>query len=158
MIAFNDRIGVAVADNASTGDRITRNSFFLNGQLPIDLREDGPTDNDNKDPDGGPNRRQNFPKLTLAETANDQTTIKGTLNLTPNTKLIVEIFVSPVGFVDIEGKTFVGSKTVKTNNRGKGTFSLVVNPPLAAGEVVTATATNKETGDTSELSEPVAVT
>jgi CSLREA domain-containing protein len=153
VIAFNDGIGVAVADNLATGVRIVRNSFLLNGQLPIDLKEDGPTANDNKDLDGGPNRRQNFPKLTLAKTANGQTTIKGTLNSTPNTKFTVEIFVSPVGFGDVEGTTFVVSKVVKTNDKGKANFSVVVNPPLAVGDAVTATATDNKRGDTSEFSE-----
>jgi CSLREA domain-containing protein len=158
VIAFNDEIGVAVAGNGSTGVRISRNSIHSNGQLGIDLREDGPTANDNQDPDGGPNRRQNFPKLTSAVTANGATTIKGTLNSNPNTRFTIEIFVSPVGFLDIEATTFVGTKAVKTHDKGKAKFTVVIDPPLAVGEAVTATATNKKTGDTSELSAAVSVT
>ena len=55
----------------------------------------------------------------------------------------------PTGFG--EGKTFLGEKTVTTNDRGKATFTFAPSS-LSAGEFVTATATDP-VGNTSEFSQ-----
>ena len=54
--------GVDVEDD-STGNAIQRNSMFSNGELGIDLADDGVTLNDAGDGDTGPNRLQNFPEF-----------------------------------------------------------------------------------------------
>jgi hypothetical protein len=49
---------------AATGNSVLRNSIFGNGSpggLGIALNNDVVTTNDNKDPDTGPNKLQNFP-------------------------------------------------------------------------------------------------
>ncbi len=55
---------------------------------------------------------------------------------------------APTGFG--EGETFLGQKTVRTNRRGKASFTFPTT--LAAGQVVTATATDAS-GNTSEFSQ-----
>lgn len=52
----------------------------------------------------------------------------------------------------------MGDKTVRTNRKGKVSFTLTLQAALSAGEAVTATATRNSTGDTSEFSPVVEVT
>ena len=153
-ISGNTNQGVFVSScTCATGNRILRNSIFDNGLLGIELGllEDGPTPNDKKDPDTGPNNLQNFPNLTSAST----TQIKGTLNSRPRKTFTIQFFSSPTadpsGFG--EGKVFLGEKTVRTNRKGKTSFTFTPPAAFSAGEVVTATATRNSTGDTSEFSQ-----
>jgi len=163
-IAFNDRDGVWIV--SGIGNRIVSNSIFSNSQLGIDLlggaNEDpvtGVTPNDKKDPDTGPNLLQNFPRLTSATTASGTTTINGTLNSRPRKTFTIQFFSSQTadlpGFG--EGETFLGQKEIRTNREGKRSFTFPA--VLRPGEkVVTATATNDATGDTSEFSNAVTAT
>ena len=73
------------------------NSIHDNGLLGIDLNNDGVTYNDRGDGDTGPNAKQNFPKLTGANTVGGNTTITGTFNSTANTTYRIEYFSSPIG-------------------------------------------------------------
>jgi len=157
-IAFNDQDGVWVV--SGIGNRILSNSIFSNSQLGIDLlggteNAFGVTANDRNDPDTGANHLQNLPVLTSATTASG-TTINGRLNSRPRKTFTIQFFSSPTadpsGYG--EGKTFLGQKEVRTNRKGKRSFTFpAVLPP---GEnMVTATATNNSIGDTSEFSNAV---
>jgi hypothetical protein len=160
VISGNTNQGVFVSScTCATGNRILRNSIFENGLLGIELGllEDGPTPNDKKDPDTGTNNLQNFPVITSAIRSNMTgfTTISGTLNSRPRKTFTIQFFSSPTadpsGFG--EGKVFLGEKTVRTNRKGKTSFTFTPPAALSAGEnVVTATATRNSTGDTSEFS------
>jgi CSLREA domain-containing protein len=166
LIAFNGITGVSVfgVSGFSAGNRILSNSIFANGGLGIDLTAtsvfspDGVTANDKGDGDEGGNNLQNFPRLISATTASGTTTIDGTLNSRPGNTFIIQFFSSDEkdssGFG--EGEVYLGKKNVKTNDRGIGRFTFVVNRDLS-GEVVTATATRVSTGDTSEFSRAVDV-
>jgi hypothetical protein len=150
-ISGNTEHGVLISScSCATRNRILRNSIFDNGLLGIELGllEDGPTPNDNKDPDGGPNQLQNFPVITSASTAQ----ITGTLNSRPKKRFTIQLFsspeVDPSGFG--EGETFLGQKTVKTNKKGRASFTFVSS--ASAGQFVTATATDS-VGNTSEFSQ-----
>jgi CSLREA domain-containing protein len=150
--------------SAGNGNRILSNSILSNGGLGIDLNDDGVTPNDGQpdsDKDKGPNRLQNYPDLTFAQTRTfpGDTTIYGTLESTPSTRkqkrtFIIQFFSNPSadssGYG--EGKTFLGEKLVTTDRQGKATFSFGPSQVVPAGQYVTATATNKNTGDTSEFS------
>jgi hypothetical protein len=163
-IAFNTLGGVE-ANSSSSGNRILSNSIFSNGGLGINLvggTEDpkGVTANDPKDPDTGANRLQNYPVLTSAFTQFNQTTIGGELNSTPSTRkkkrtFIIQFFSSPAadpsGFG--EGQTFLGQTVVKTNRKGNASFGFAPAQKVSEGQFITATATNKARGDTSEFSE-----
>ena len=148
---------------AGNGNRILSNSLSSNGGLGIDLSStnaaDGVTANDPKDPDTGPNRLQNYPLITSAITFGPNTVVKGTLNSTPSTKLtkrsfIVQFFGSPSEDPSRfgEGKAFLGQTQVSTDGQGNASFSFAPPRKVSEGQFVTATATERATGDTSEFS------
>jgi CSLREA domain-containing protein len=166
VIAFNNGAeGVSTSNNANaTGNRILNNSIHSNGDLGINLLggiEDtnGVTKNDKKDPDTGPNNLQNYPVLTSARANSDDTaTITGKLNSRPRKTFTIQFFSSPAADSSSfgEGKTFLGQVTKKTSRKGSLSFTFTPAQPLPAGEsVVTATATNLSTLDTSEFSKAV---
>ncbi len=154
VIAFNAGDGVTVA--GGTGHRILGNSIFSNAGLGIDLGADGVSPNDKTDPDTGFNNLQNFPVLTSVTSNPDgTTTISGKLNSRPRKTFTIQFFSSsaadPSG--NGEGKTFLDEITVKTSRKGNRSFTFTTTLP--AGEnIITATATNNLTGDTSEFSAP----
>jgi CSLREA domain-containing protein len=155
-ISGNLNQGVMILGAAATGNSVLRNSIFANGSpggLGIALNNDGVTANDNKDPDTGPNKLQNFPVITSAST----TTVTGSLNSRPSKTFTIQFFSNPApnfptGFG--EGETFLGEKTVTTNDRGRATFNF--NTSVSAGQLVTATATDAS-GNTSEFSQALTV-
>jgi hypothetical protein len=89
--------------------------------------------------------------------------IEGELNTTPSTRrkkraFIIQFFSSPAADSPSgygEGETFLGQVEVKTDRQGNALdFGFQVSQDVASeGEYITATATNKATGDTSEFSE-----
>jgi hypothetical protein len=147
--------GVIVHSANSTGITITGNSISNVG-IPIDLGGDGPTPNDPApDPDPGANNLQNFPVLTSAVLGPTQYTVNGTLTSAPLTTYRVELFSGPAA--DPEARTFLGGLDVVTDATGNATFVFSGTTRPAAGDVITSTATNLTTGDTSEVSAAVAV-
>jgi hypothetical protein len=141
---------------SNTGNRILDNAIASNGLLGIDLGNDGVTPNDGKDPDTGANNLQNFPVLSSAVRSSDgYTTIRGTLNSRPNKAFTIQFFnPSAAG---AEGEILLGELNVKTNRKGKASFTFITTEDVAVGDAVTATATNLSTGDTSEFSDEVFV-
>jgi CSLREA domain-containing protein len=128
-----------------------------NGPLGIDLSGGG-REQDTKDPDTGANNKQNFPVITSAQTFASFTSINGTLNSTPSTRkikrtFIIQFFSNPSTGSTDEGKTFLGQVEVTTNRQGNASFGFAPDQEVLAGRYITATATNKKTGDTSEFSQ-----
>ena len=157
IIAFNggsfNRDGVAITDDAGTGNRIMGNSIYANADLGIDLGPSGVTPNDGPgDADTGANNLQNFPVLDSARTGKRAAVIKGTLESTENSAFTIQFFANPKSTRD-EGKKFIGKKTVTTDAGGQASFTFKTKK-VRAGMFVTATATNDSTGDTSEFSAP----
>ena len=155
-IAFNGKDGVEVSISAAIGNAISRNSIFSNVGLGIDLLggvEDaaGNTANDPGDVDPGPNRLQNKPVITSAKTVSGKTTIKGTLNSGGEVSYLIQFFSNPSGS---EGKKFIGQKNVTADFLGNASFTFSPATKVAAGQTITATATNLRGGDTSEFSAP----
>jgi hypothetical protein len=150
VMAFNDLQGVLVAPQFS-GVRISGNSIHDNGLLGIDLLPIGPTPNDPKDPDMGANGLQNAPVLASAVSAAGGTSVTGSLDSLPSQSFSVEFFASPAGDPSGfgEGRTFLGAIEVSTDATGHAAF--VAALPPAAG-VLSATATQLATGNTSEFS------
>ncbi len=140
---------------------ISQNRIFSNELLGIDLTPnewgtDGVTPNDPGDVDIGPNNFMNFPVLTSALATPGRLVVKGTID-TPNPRTVtIEFFANPVpnpggdptGYG--EGATYLGSD--RPNQQGKFTATL---PTVAAGTLITATATDAE-GNTSEFSAYIA--
>ena len=147
-IAYN-LIGVDV--QSGTGNRILGNAIHTNGgvassRLGIDLANDGVTANDAGDADAGPNRLQNFPVLTSAEVAagrDDRGHARQRRRLVPH-RVLPQRHLRPLGHG--EGAEFLGA----LEGQAPGAFAFPV--ALAAGDVITATATDEATGDTSEFS------
>ncbi len=155
-IAFNGKAGVQVGTGAA--HRISGNSFFANTGLGIDLTPcsngacPGPTPNDSGDLDSGPNLFQNFPVVGSVTSTTTSSTVKGSLSSKAGTTYQVELFSAaacdPSGYG--EGKKLLGATAVTTTSSGTAPFSVTV-PRVAAGNVVTATATDPA-GNTSEFS------
>ncbi|HEV7764635.1 MAG TPA: IPTL-CTERM sorting domain-containing protein [Thermoanaerobaculia bacterium] len=151
-IAYNGLDGVRVSSSAN-GIPIRGNAIFANGQLGISFNNTGtPVPNDLDDPDTGANNRQNDPVLTSATFFGGEVFVNGTLNSTPNSTFDIDVYSNLAcdasGFG--EGQTYLGTITVMTDGNG----DVVINDsvPHSGGGVITATATNTSTEDTSQFS------
>jgi hypothetical protein len=152
----NQKSGVGVAAGVDTA--ILTNSIYANGWLGIDLAINGITPNDGGDPDGGPNRLQNYPVLNYAYSASGNTTVSGSLNSHGSTAYTVQFFSSPScnngahpGYG--QGHTYLGSKIVSTSLSGNVSFTASFNGLTDSGKAVTATATKMYNGSLYETSE-----
>ena len=157
IIANNSLAGVVVGSDV--GNAIEGNAIFANGQLGIDLSDDGVTPNDVGDGDTGANNLQNFPLLTSAVNTAGLTTVVGSLNSTATTTFRVELFANAAcdASGNGEGQTFLGFTNVTTDGTGNIPVTLG-GLAVPVGQFVTATATNQTTNDTSEFSACAAVT
>ncbi len=166
IIAFNRGHGVQVRKDydqnaAPYGVRILGNAIFANGGIGIDLRspepfvdfENGLSLNDPMDTDEGPNHMQNSPVLASAILQSEDLHITGTLESTPLTDFIIDLYVNddedPSGYG--EGQTYVGQTEVSTNHLGYNEFYLTLAAPVPTPGFITATATAPD-GSTSEFS------
>lgn len=147
-----DEGGVGVVQTPILGNRI-----FSNAALGIDLAPgnvQGVTPNDAGDADIGPNGLQNFPIITAVISAGNAT-ISGTLNSLASRSFRIEFFANtscdPSGFG--EGETFIGTTTVTTDGSGNASFGPLVLAVPPAQAVITATATDNATSNTSEFSQ-----
>jgi hypothetical protein len=154
-VANNGRGGVVMAFNlASVDNAISANSIYNNGGLGIDLT---PSVDANGVGDGRtanvPNGSTNYPVLASATTSAVGTVIAGTLNAASDTAYRVELFASPAcdpsGYG--EGRAYLGAVDVQTDANGDAVFATTAGA-IPAGQVVTATASNDDTDQTSEFS------
>jgi hypothetical protein len=173
-------IGSSIADTGTVGNTVRLNSIYDNGGLGIDLGNDGVTPNHRTNPASGPNNLQNFPVLTHARSLpNGHTLVKGRLfHFAPNTTFVLDFYASAMADPSDhgQGQTYLGSVEVTTDANGylvsspdgsavitnpgtpNATFTATGLAAVPAGQLVlSATATNLETGDTSEFSADVLV-
>ena len=162
VIAHNGGNGVEVTGVEASGNTISENSIFANDDLGIDLGGGGVDTNDFNfseemppDTDGGPNGHQNYPQITGVEvfaSEGIETDVTAQLYSTPNTDFTIDYYSSngcdPSG--NGEGRFFEGSITATTDDSGFADASAFFGQ--MQGTEVTATATDQETGDTSEFS------
>ena len=161
VITNNGQDGVL--RSVGTGASIRFNSIYSNGANPanlgIDLITDGVTPNDEDDVDSiittpiSGNNLQNFPVLTSAD-AGAGLDVAGTLNSTPNTSFVIDIYSNLTCDTsgNGEGRTHRGSIDVMTNGDGDVAFNSTVGA-VSAGLFITATATRSAAPlDTSEFS------
>jgi uncharacterized repeat protein (TIGR01451 family) len=132
----------------------------------------GPDTNDVNDSDGGPNNRQNYPVLTSVTVTNGLVTISGYVQGIVGHQYQLEFFSDARFPVFGESVSLTeGSKPFYTTNMGISAllptnfvFTTPVSsdlfgfPDIASGSLVSATATDKLTGDTSEFSPCITVT
>ena len=149
-IQNQSNIGIVLVD-AAAGNTISRNVIYNNAALGIDLAADGPTANDNLDPDPGPNLLQNFPILSTANV--DDSTVTGSLNSLASTQFTIEYFASAAcdssGWG--EGQIYLGAIQATTDGSGNIDVGTTLGNPIPGGYFVTATATAPD-GSTSEFS------
>jgi CSLREA domain-containing protein len=144
--------GVCVLSGA--GNTISRVAFSENGDLGIDLGNDGPTPNDTLDGDGGPNLGQNAPVLLSAAPLLDGgLRVTGRLNSSASTRHAIELFGSPVcdpsGYG--EGAALLQAVEAQTDSTGDAYFTADLSPVPGGFSFLTATATSTS-GSTSEFS------
>ena len=156
-IASNSGSGVVV-HSGSTGTVIQRNAIYSNTGLGIDLSAsgvatDGVTFNDAGDVDSGGNSLQNFPVLSSVFTNGSQVRITGSLDSAASTTYRIELFASTSTDPGNhgEGQRYLGYIDVATEFDGLAVFDTTLTVAVAAGEYVTATATDPS-GNTSEFS------
>ncbi len=157
--------GITTRTGATGTEKFDPNVIAFNDGLGIDLGDDGVTLNDYQDPDSGPDDLQNFPVLTSAVVYSDVIVIQGTLNSTPSSygppRLFqIELFgnaaCDPSGYG--EGEQFIGGAQVATNQSGNASFQVTLGFTAGSYTVVTATATDLMTRNTSEFSACLGVT
>ncbi len=133
LIAFNSQ-GVLIEGASAVGNSIQGNSISATAGPGIDLSDNGNDD-------------QPFPVITSF----DGTTVTGYLNGSPGVSYDIELFASPVSGPAHQGATFLSSTVVTADSTGLVTFSVALED-FPQGAAVTATATDLQTGDTSEFS------
>lgn len=155
-IAHNGGSGVNVLAGAPVS--ILGNSIFDNAGLAIDLGGDGVTANDPGDADTGANGLQNAPFLIAASSNGTTTTVDGSLLSSPGSAFTIEVFANSSADPSNHGEaqTSLARFNVVTDAGGVAGFSTPV-PLVAPGTVLSATATNATTNETSELSNDVTV-
>ena len=162
--------GIYLDSTAGAGNAIRANSIFNNGSvtgLGIDLvgvlmsglsntnAPVGKNTDDAGDADTGTNNLQNSPLISSAETNGS---VIGTINSTANTTFAIDFYSNTVADgASSEGRTFIGSTTLTTDAGGTSAFNYGTTATLAAGDLVTATATAtggaaQAIGDSSEFS------
>ena len=155
-IAYNTGKGIIIGSSA-VNNGILSNSIFSNGDLGIDLANNGVTFNDAGDGDSGANNLQNYPVLTAADS--DPVSIQGTLNSTPNENFTIQFFYSadfdPSGYG--EGENFLGEQSVSTDGSGNAIINASFATTIPAGSFISATATDLNF-NTSEFSQVITAT
>jgi uncharacterized repeat protein (TIGR01451 family) len=148
-IANSTHAGVAIVGLAP-GNRIQGYRIYGNGGLGIDLGNDGVTPNHTTSPTPGPNNFQNFPILTGASGS----TVSGYLDSTPAHNFTIEFFANPVPDPSRhgQGQQILGQVAVTTGADGTAPFTATLSTAIPAGWIVSSTATDMATSDTSEFS------
>ncbi len=156
VIAFNGANGVAIISGG--GNQVLANSIHNNTNLGIELGSDGVTPNDSGDPDSGANGLQNFPVLASAVSGGGSVTITGSLNSNSGSPFEIQFFSNAAcdASGNGEGETFIGSSIVMTDGSGNAAINVTLPVALLAGQIVTSTATNSSTNETSEFSACIA--
>ena len=116
VIAYNLTGGIRIAPNSNTNTQITisGNSIYANGNLGIDLTNDGVTVNDANDADTGANDLLNFPLISSATISGSNIVLQGCAPAGAT----VELFEADVS---AGGKANVGdNKQGKTKDYGEG--------------------------------------
>jgi hypothetical protein len=165
IIAVSSASGLLVG---GAGNSIRGNSIFGNGGLGIDLNGSGvPIVNDLQG-HVGPNNFQNYPTLNSATSSSTSTHVTGTFTeaVEPNATITLDFYANatPDPTKDSNGvsgygrgQTYLGSRTVYTDNTGNVSFDADFAVGNLAGQWVSATATD-QSGNTSEFSLDVQAT
>ena len=157
IITSNGGNGISIVGRI--GNHIRINSIYSNGEIEIDLGNDGVTANDTGDADTGANDLQNHPVLVSATSDGSITTIQGTLNSTADSTFRVDFFSNPTcdGSGNGEGKTHIGSANVTTNAGGNAAIDSIFNVAIAESESIASATATSPGNNTSEFSACISV-
>jgi titin len=145
VIAFNGATtaadGVRI-DGLNAHVSVRASNIYSNGGLGILLADDA-------------NGVQAAPQITEVKTTATSTTIDYTLASNANRTYDVDFFANAACDASGagEGQKYLGSKTTVTDGVGNATDEVVFPTPLGALKIVTATATDESTHDTSQFSD-----
>ncbi len=121
----------------------------------------GVSANNNNGSQTGPDNLENFPILASAVTQGGTTTVRGTLQSTPDSSFQVQLFSSPTASANGygQGQVYLGEATVNTNlEQHRLRFVLQPRrPPVPVGQVIAATAIDGQNNST-EFSKAITVT
>ena len=119
----------------------------------------GVSANNNNGSQTGPDNLENFPILASAVTQGGTTTVRGTLQSTPDSSFQAQFFSSPTASANGygQGKVYLGQATVNTNSSGIGSFVFSPTTQVPVGQVIAATAIDGQNNST-EFSKAITVT
>lgn len=159
-VAANGRSGIVVWEHPATtnngdGNRLTQNSVFRNGRIPIDLGDDGVSLNDLADRDVGPNQNRNAPVLLSADINDKLVMLRGNIDLgSLRREAKVELYkLHSAPIQQFHDALYLG--TVSPDADGNWMYS--TNGGLFEGDSVTAIVIDAD-GNTSEFARARAVT
>jgi len=156
LIAYHPSYAVRLdGDLTNTGNTIIRNSMISNyGGISIN----GAGANDHLDADGGPNTRQNYPVLTMAEQDGNIIGISLNLHSSPSTNFNLHFYLTSTCYEyqddSNQGGYYLGEFPVATDASGNYSSGASLTLPagyVGKGHLLIATATNS-VGSTSEFS------
>jgi len=130
--------------------------FLASNVLSTTISENAIFDNDGAGivVSSNANGDQQPPVIDDAVSDGGQTSVSGTVSGTPSADYAVEVFANlqcdPSG--SGEGEAYLGTATITLDAVGGGAFTYLHDAGLAEGEIVTATATDLSTGNTSAFS------
>ena len=150
------------------GTILSRQGAAASDIVAIDLQSTGEdaafgtapyyTPNDAGDADTGGNSLQNFPVIDSASTDGTQLAVSGSFNSLAARTYRLEFFLTDeYANGHGQGETYLGSIDVTTDGSGNATFDTNFVTALPSGTLVTATATDLTTNETSEFSQQFAV-
>ncbi|HEX8566427.1 MAG TPA: right-handed parallel beta-helix repeat-containing protein [Pyrinomonadaceae bacterium] len=148
-IATNTGDGITKI-GSGTGSHFNSNVIYTNGELGIDLSDNGVTPNDAGDGDTGPNNLQNFPVLNYVRRGTGTAGIASvTLNSAPG-KYRIQYYANTAcdasGFG--EGEVLLAAtEEITVPAGGTLTYLSSVALPYGTREQITATATSNPNGD-----------
>ena len=136
--------------NEAESEPAVFNSFLSNS---IEDNSFGISNDGNNPGDPGANNGIIPPDVTSAKTVGGKLYITGTYAGAAKAKIRIQLFASEgcdsSGWG--QGDVYLGEKQIKTDKSGNGKFNVKIKSDITDG-VVTVTATNVKTGDTSEFS------
>ncbi|HEY0157180.1 MAG TPA: Calx-beta domain-containing protein [Thermoanaerobaculia bacterium] len=159
-IAWNGGHGVFVAGGPGHDrNTIRANNIHSNHLFGISLGGQSPVPNDAADTDTEhANNLQNYPVLTSAVWSGGTLNVRGKLNSTPNTTFLIDFYSNtacdPSGYG--EGEKWRHTAEVTTAANGDATINVTYADPGTG--FITATATSRVEGNTSEFSQCRVVT
>ncbi len=155
LLAHNGNDGVRVGAAAGVRNRIEQNSFAANGDIGIDLGDNGITGNDAGDGDSGPNNLQNFPVLLSITSAPGVLNVSYTIDsqITSSTYPI-DVDFYRAGSGNRQGSVWIGRDTFALAPGATRATVLALPPGFPSGDLIAMAIDNE--GNSSEFGVPMA--